>query len=240
MAGQIRPSSLVFSSWGLREGLIYRSLSTAERRRDPALAGIAEFTASMGSPCALAATVAGWTAPANPPGLREREDLRLVATMLALASLQLEPNLRAEHATDWALRKRWVGIDHEERAMLAATVLANSGRAVAAMELGRLAPAESLRQAAIWGQAIRLCRRLTGGSAPALAASRLGVTGDCLELSVRQPLATLFTDSIGKDLRALARMLGLNPVFKAVPEGAEFCENEPHPDPLPAAKASAL
>ena len=240
LADRIRPSSLVFSSWGLREGLIYRSLSPAERDLNPALAGIAEFTASIGSPSALASAVASWTAPANLPWLREREDLRLAATMLALASLSLEPNLRVEHATDWALRKRWVGIDHEERSMLAACVLANSGRAAAEIELSRLAPAESLKQAAIWGQAIRLCRRLTGGSAASLAASRLEVAGDRLVLAVRQPLAALFTDSIGKDLRALARMLDLNPVFAAVPEDSDLSRGGPPAVAMPIAKVPAL
>ena len=240
LADQIKPSSLVFSSWGLREGLIYRSLSPAERECDPSLAGITAFTASMGASASLANMVAGWTKPANPPGGRPRENLRLAASMLALASAAVEPNLRAEHATDWALRKRWVGIDHEERAMLAATILANSGRSVASMELDRLAPAESLAQAAVWGQALRLCRRLTGCSAPALLASRLDVSGDRLVLSVRRPLAALFTDSIGKDLRALARMLELNPVFTVVPEGADFREGEPPASAMPAQKALAL
>jgi exopolyphosphatase/guanosine-5'-triphosphate,3'-diphosphate pyrophosphatase len=236
LAEQIRPSSLVFSSWGLREGLIYRSLSQAERRLDPALAGIAQFTETMGSPAALAATVASWTAPACLLDHAARENLRLAGIMLALASAAIEPNLRVEQGTDWALRKRWIGIDHEARAMLAACVLANSGRPVAGIGLDRLAPAESLRQAAIWGQATRLCRRLTGGAAGPLAASGLEISGDRLVLSLRQPLADLFTASIGKDLRALARMMELSPVFNAVPEGAELQEI----NPLAAAKAAAL
>ncbi len=240
LAGQIRPSSLIFSSWGLREGLIYRSLSPSERSRDPALAGIAEFTTSIGSPASLATMVAGWTAPANQPNGRPRENLRLAAIMLALASASIEPNLRVGQATDWALRKRWIGIDHEERAMLAACVLANSGRPLAGMELERLAPAESLAQAAIWGQAARLCRRLTGGSASTLAASWLEVSGERLVLSVRQPLAALFTDSIEKDLRALARSLGLKSAFVAVPEGADLRDIRPNNGPLPAEKAPAL
>lgn len=240
LAEQIRPSSLVFSSWGLREGLIYRSLSPAERNCDPALAGIAEFTEGMGSTSAFASTIADWTGPAHLPGQRRRENLRFAATMLSLASLQLEPNLRAEHATDWALRKRWVGIDHEERAMLAACVLANSGRPVAAMELSRLAPAGSLQQAAIWGQAIRLCRRLTGGSAKALSASLLEVSGDRLVLTITRSLAALFTESIGKELRALARMLGLNPVFAAVPDDVKLPESGPPSDSQPAARTPAL
>ena len=209
----------MFSSWGLREGLIYRSLEANARTQDPMLAGIAAFTQDRGSPVSLATMVAGWTAMASPPNQGGRENLRLAATMLALASLQIEPNLRIEHATDWALRKRWIGIESEERAMLAAAVLANGGKANALLELERLAPAESLQEATIWGQAIRLCRRLTGGSAMSMSRSWLGVSGDQLILSVRRPLDALFTDTIEKDMRLLARMLDLKPLFTVLEEG---------------------
>jgi exopolyphosphatase/guanosine-5'-triphosphate,3'-diphosphate pyrophosphatase len=244
LADRIRPSSLVFSSWGLREGVLYHSLAPADRRLDPALAGIAQFAQGLGIEASLAAMLADWCAPIIPPialqGADDRENLRLAATMLSLAASRIEPNLRVEHATDWALRKRWIGIDHEERAMLAAALLTNCARPVAAMGLGRLAPAESLQQAAIWGQAIRLGRRLSGGLAAALSVSWLSVTGDRLQLAVRQPYAALFTDSIEKDLRALARMLGLKPVFTALPQSGDDGEAGPNGDLLSAAKAGPL
>ncbi len=218
---QVQPSKLVFSSWGLREGLICKDMKPALRMQDPMLAGIAAFTEHRGSPASLAAMVAGWTASANPPGQSGLQNLRLAATMLAIASLQLEPNLRIEHAMDWALRKRWIGIGSEGRGMLAAAILANGGRNGTPAELGRLASAESLREAAIWGQAIRLCRRFTGGSALALSVSSLGVKGDRLTLTVKHSLAALFTDSIEKELRTLAKMLDLKPAFVIAPEPAK-------------------
>lgn len=211
----------MFSSWGLREGLVYASLKPDARLQDPLLAGVAAFTEDRGSPVSLATMVAGWTARANPTGKPGRENLRLAATILAIASLQIEPNLRTEHAVDWALRKRWIGIDSEGRAMLAAAVLANGGRSSGALGLDRLAPSESLREATIWGQAIRLCRRLTGGSPLSLSGSWLGTSGDRLVLSVRLPLAALFTEAIEKDLRTLARSLDLKPEFVAVPVGED-------------------
>lgn len=216
---QIGPSKLVFSSWGLREGLIYNGMEPTARMQDPLLAGIAAFTQDRGSPVSLATMVAGWTARANPCGQSGRENLRLAATMLAIASLQLEPNLRIEHAVDWALRKRWIGIDCEGRAMMAAAILANGGRTSAPAELGRLAPEKSLLEAAVWGQAIRLCRRLTGGSASAISSSALGVQGDRLFLSVGASLAALFTETIEKELRTLAKMLDLKAEFTVVTEG---------------------
>ena len=240
LAQAIGPSKLVFSSWGLGEGLIYRSLEPDVRMQDPMLAGSAAFTEGQGIPARQATMVAGWTALARQSSGTGGENLRLAATMLSLASLQLEPNLRSEHAVDWALRKRWIGIDCEGRAMLAAAVLANGGRTAAALELDRLAPAESLREAAIWGTAIRLCRRLAGNTAISLSSSRLSVSGDQLLLSVRQPLDVLFTDAVDKDLRALARMLELEPVFEALPQSDEDRTGAIIPGIETAVKAPAL
>ena len=216
LAAQIRPSSLVFSSWGLREGLVYRSLDAAERARDPALAGIAAFTEGLGVSFFQARRIARWTESAQLPGRPRHETLRLAATMLALAASRIEPNLRAEQATDWALRKRWIGVDHEERAMLAACVLASGAKPLDGLSLERVAPADSLRQAAVWGQALRLCRRLTGGAARAIDASSLTAANGELRLAVSAPFAGLFNEASEKDLRVLARMLDLTPVFAVV------------------------
>jgi exopolyphosphatase/guanosine-5'-triphosphate,3'-diphosphate pyrophosphatase len=70
--------------------------------------------------------VARWTGRLGYDG---PDNLRRAAVMLALASLRSEPNLRAEQAAQWALRKRWLGVDEAGRAMIAMAVLANSGQA---------------------------------------------------------------------------------------------------------------
>lgn len=212
---QIRPSRLVFSSWGLREGLLHSALAAPARAQDPLLAGVSTFAETLGVSAADAAMVAGWTAAALPADGAHRESLRLAATMLALGAQRLEPNLRAQHAAEWALRKRWIGVDSEGRAVMAACILANAGRnAISPVGLERLASPESLREAQAWGLAIRLCRRFSGISAQALANSALTVDGARLVLSVQPGFGALYTDPIEKDLRALAEKLGLQPVFQ--------------------------
>ncbi len=217
LARELKPSKLVFSSWGLREGLLMARLDPASRSRDPLLAGISAFAESLGSSPQLSAMVAGWTAEANPVDGHGREHLRLAATMLALASLRIEPNMRAEQVMDWALRKRWLGIDAEGRAMLAAAGLANTGQTQLPAGLSRLAPATTLRAGQTWGLAIRLCRRFSGSGTTALAGSALGRRDHQLVLAVREPLAALVTESILKDLRLLAHGLELEPVFEVKP-----------------------
>ena len=41
----------------------------------------------------------------------------LAATMLLTAAQSIEPNLRLAHALDWALHKRWIGLDDTGRAI---------------------------------------------------------------------------------------------------------------------------
>ncbi len=138
------------------------------------------------------------------------EDLRLAAIMLALASLKVEPNLRADHAVDWALRKRWIGISAEQRAMIAACMLAHGGGdASANIDLLRLAAPEQLQRAAIWGGALRLCRRMSGGSPPPLLQSSLSIDDQGLALRIDPAQAGLVNDMVERDLRALAERMDL-------------------------------
>ena len=181
------------------------------------LAGVSAFVEGMGlaeeNVPATAALVAAWTAGVD-PAQGSTASLRLAATMLALASMRTEPNLRPELAANWALRKRWIGLSDEGRAMLALAVLANNGRTAIPPDLLRLAPASRLREAVVWGIATRLCRRFCGPTAEAMGASALFIDGLQVVLAVRADLAPLYNDPVEKDLRLLAECLGLGYTFR--------------------------
>lgn len=145
-----------------------------------------------------------------------QERLRLAATMLALAANRTEPNLRADEAVEWALRKRWVGVDGEGRAMIAAAACANTATKAQFPALERIAPASSLNEGRVWGLAIRLARRFSGGTIAALKASALTVEQGELVLSVRDSVAALYTTQAEKDLKALAQTLGLTPTMRVI------------------------
>jgi exopolyphosphatase/guanosine-5'-triphosphate,3'-diphosphate pyrophosphatase len=212
LAREIRPASLIFSAWGLREGLLYSRQSDAIRAQDPMLAGVAAFVETLDVSPATATMVAGWTARVcGAPETRERqasgERLRLGATMLALAAHRIEPNRRTEQAMDWALRKRWIGIDDRERAILAMAAIANTGRTAVPLEYLRLASAADLREAVTWGLATRLCRKFSGCIAQTLSGSALTLHAGRLTLAIDEPLRPLYTEAAEKDLRLLASWL---------------------------------
>ena len=218
LLSKLEPTKIVFSSWGLREGLLYDRLASYAKSQDPLLAGIAVFAAQRGCPATLATRVAGWTVDALPLGWQGSERLRLAATMLSLASMQTEPNMRTSTAIGWALHKRWIALDPQERAMLAAAVSANGNKCDLPGRITDLVSPERLEVAIAWGLAIRLCRRLGALSRRTFYATSLAIQGGKLVLTLEQSHADLFGSANEKDLRLLADRLGLETQVKIVPD----------------------
>ncbi len=209
MLMRLNPARVVFSSWGLREGLLYDRLPPHTRAQDPLLAGISAFASQRGAPPTLAARMAAWTLDAAPARTHGSERLRLAATMLALAAMQIEPNVRLPQAIEWALQKRWIGIDGKGRAMIAAAIAANGNSLDLPDRVRALACPDALEEAIRWGLALRLARRLGARSRRSLQVSRLVLREGVLMLRLAQSHAALFGQSTEKDMRLLAGRLGL-------------------------------
>ncbi|MEE4288215.1 MAG: Ppx/GppA family phosphatase [Erythrobacter sp.] len=220
MIAALEPARIVFSSWGLREGLLYDRLPPEARAQDPLLAGISTFAALRGAPPMLSARMASWTIDAAPAREHGSERLRLAATMLALASMQIEPNIRLPQAIDWALHKRWIAIGGAERAMLAAAISANGNVLDLDGRVRALASEAALDEAINWGLSIRLARRLGARSRRSLDTSRLLVCGDDLVLRIGESHAALASGPVEKDMKLLAGRLNLSPRVDIVADDA--------------------
>lgn len=211
----LQPEGLVFSAWGLREGLLYRSLSEDEQRMDPLLTAVAHFTEPRGASQTMATQIAAWTSHAAPSSGNGSERLRLAAIMLSLAQWRLEPNMRLKHSIDWALDKRWLGLTHKGRAMIAAALRGASGKPEPTPDLQRLASDEALHEAAAWGLAFRLFRRLGAGSRVSLMSSKLTREGDVLKLWLEPGRAQLISEQVEIELARLAAWLDCEGIVEA-------------------------
>ncbi len=220
LLSRLSPCGLVFSSWGLREGLLYDRLPDQDKVQDPLLAGIAVFAAQRGAPAILATRVAAWTVEAAPAREHGDERLRLAATMLSLASMQIEPNIRLPQAIDWALHKRWIAVGAKERAMIAAAIAANGNMLDVSDAIIELAGKDAVDEAICWGLAVRLARRLGARSQRSLQSSRLRVENGTLVLRITEKRASLVGIPTEKDLKLLAGRLGLDWTVETVPESA--------------------
>lgn len=211
----LKPEGLVFSSWGLREGVLYRGLAEGAQRLDPLLAAVSHFTEPRGSSQTMATQIAAWTSDAVRGNGDGGERLRLAAIMLSLAQWRLEPNMRLKHSIDWALDKRWMGLTHKGRAMIAAALRAANGKPEPTPDLQVLASDKALYEAAAWGLAFRLCRRLGAGSSVSLMSSKLTRDGDILRLWLEPGRSQLVSGQVEIELARLAGWLGCEGIVEA-------------------------
>lgn len=224
MLDELRPDRLIFSSWGLREGLLFDRLEPLQRAKDPLLAGVDAFASMRDASITDAARLAAWSVDmANGQG-RRNERLRLVSAQLAMALQRVEPNLRASHATEWALDKRWIDCDARGRAMICAALFGSLGRTELPLTFRRLASDEDLREGITWGLAYRLARRLGAGSRVSMITSSLTRTKGSLVLRLDESRSALAHYPMTLDLEVLAAWLELTPEIKLGPvePGGEF------------------
>jgi exopolyphosphatase/guanosine-5'-triphosphate,3'-diphosphate pyrophosphatase len=215
---ELEPDGLVFSSWGLREGLLYQRLESLERAKDPLLVAVADFAAPMKSAITDAALVSAWVvdiAKGTVDGSgAENERLRLAGALLSLALHRVEPNFRMSQALEWALDKRWVGLDARGRAMIAAMLLGSCNKTGWPQRVEALASEADLWEAMGWGLAMRLARRMGATTRVSLTTSALERGETTLTLHLHESRAALAGEGTMRDLAALAGWLGLTPELR--------------------------
>lgn len=207
----LKPSLLVTSTSGLREGLLFDRLSAAERKRDPFVEAARHEGGRLARFRFHGDALADWIAPVFAGESAHFDRLRRIACLLADTAWNVTPEYRGDVAVSLALDGNWPGASTKDRAMLAAALLAvhDNKRSLADL-LDRLAPAESLTAARHWGLAIRLAHRLDGGTGAALGDTRLAQNAGALELHLAGTGRRLRSGSVERRLGQLAQALGLS------------------------------
>jgi exopolyphosphatase/guanosine-5'-triphosphate,3'-diphosphate pyrophosphatase len=207
---QLRSSELIVSAYGLREGLLFEDLPPELREHDPLLIAAEAEGEAQGRFAGHGDMIERWIAPLfqddDPPCRR----IRRAACLLADVGWRANPDFRAERGVEIALHSNWVGITAPERAMLAQALHSNFGGGTAiAPSIEGLASTAALKRATLWGLAIRLGQRLSGGVEGPLLASKLEMVGDTLELRLRGVDADLFGEAVERRQRHLAQAMGV-------------------------------
>ena len=206
-------SGSVVSAYGLREGLLYQRLTPGQRLEDPLIAAARDEGDRSGRFPEHGDLLDAWIAPLfdDAPELAR---LRHAACLLADVGWRANPEFRAERGMEIALHGNWVAIDAAGRAILAQALYTALGGGLGCPEaLGRLADAESLARARLWGLAIRLGQRLSGGVAAPLKRSHVALEAT-LTLTLDQKDEALYGEAVEKRHKALAAMFGKEPVLE--------------------------
>ena len=206
----------IVSAFGLREGLLYAALPPEVRRLDPLIVAAREEGARLGRFAEHGDLLHDWIEPlfADEPASLKR--LRHAACLLADVGWQANPDFRAERGLEIALHGNWVAIDAHGRALVAQTLFTALGGGISSpAPLTQLAPWDELRRAMIWGLAIRLGQRLSGGVATPLERTRLARDGTRLLLGADAADHALYGEAVERRHKALAQALGLDAVLAA-------------------------
>ena len=212
LVDEIGPSELIASSFGIREGLLYHSLSPEQRRADPLIEATREAGRGLSRFGAHGDLLDRWIAPifADTPG---HARIRLAACLLADVAWQAHPDFRAERGVEMALHGNWVGVDACERVMMAQALFSNfgGGRDFPDAAVASLCGPRELERASLWGLAMRLGQRLSGGLARSLERSSLSRDGDVIRLTLPREEEALYGETVDRRLRKLASAFGCRP-----------------------------
>lgn len=203
-----KPKRIVFSAYGLREGVLYDSLAEADRKADPLLAAARIYAGHFGRFKGMEEALVEWTAPLFPEETPHEAQLRRTACILADIGWTEHPSYRASHSFERALRISIAGLDHPGRAFLAVVMAgryassATRGQRRAASTLGL--EAVEIDRALLLGLALRLAIVLSGGRAEALRDTTLSIDKNELVLAVGEAAAALLGEMVERRLKELA------------------------------------
>lgn len=206
---QLGSKSLIVSAFGLREGLLYAGLTANECAEDPLIAATRAAGARQGRFEEHGDVLARWIAPLFTTETDEDARLRHAACLLGDVAWSASPEFRAERGLDVALHGNWVGIDARGRAMVGQALSASFGGGLMATSVvTQLASPEELARASVWGLAMRLGQRLSGGVASPLANSHLLLDSDALTLALLSEHKSLYGEAVERRHRQLAALIG--------------------------------
>ncbi|AQR73087.1 Ppx/GppA family phosphatase [Sphingomonas sp. LM7] len=207
-------SGSMVSAYGLREGLLYQRLTPEQRREDPLIAAARDEGERSGRFPEHGDVIDAWIAPLFDDA-PDRARIRHAACLLADVGWRANPEFRAERGMEIALHGNWVAIDAIGRAVLAQSLYTSLGGGLGTpAQLEQLADQASLERARLWGLAIRLGQRLSGGVAAPLRRSHVALEDGTLALSLEPTDEALYGEAVEKRHKALAAAFGREPVLE--------------------------
>ncbi|MFG1427896.1 exopolyphosphatase [Roseixanthobacter glucoisosaccharinicivorans] len=219
-----RPSEVVISALGVREGLLYSLLDAEQRKEDPLLAAARELNELRSRSPQHGEELVQWTDSffESSRALEESADerrLRQAACLLADIGWRAHPDYRGEQSLNIIAHAAFVGLDHPGRAYIALAVyfrhmgLSEDEYAPRILEL---VSTGMLDRARILGACMRVAYLLSAAMPGILPRTELEVRGETVVLHVPQDLADLINDRVHSRLRQLSKLIGREPVVVTV------------------------
>ena len=212
----LKPRTVVFSAFGLREGFYYSRLSEQERARHPLIAFAEEQGESWHRFDLSPQEIFDWLSPAFAGESDGERILRTAACHLSDISWDDHPDYRADQSYFRVLHLPAPGMSHRERAVLAMTLTyryKSDPRAAMIDTALRLTDSKGRSFARRLGACLRLAYNLSGGAPGLLPQLQLRRTERELRLLVPTALRRSLGDVTARRLETAAQAFDVKPVI---------------------------
>lgn len=211
-----QPKTIVFSTFGVREGLLYEMLPPAERAKDGLVCAAQNLNELLSRSARHAQELISWTDRlVRVVRLRETEEdrrLRHVACLLSDIGWRVHPDHRGEETLSLIMNGNFGSITHQGRAFVALSVFYRyaglSEENEPPLQIRALVPPAMDERARVLGAAFRVAHLITAARTGVLPATHFRTQGRKLMLVFEHRMVDLVADRVGSRFRQLARLVG--------------------------------
>jgi len=211
-----KPKTITFSTFGVREGLLYSMLPESERAKDGLLSAAQTLNELLSRSARHAEELIEWTDRlARVVHLRESDEdrrLRHAACLLSDIAWRVHPDHRGEQTLELITNGNFGSITHQGRAFVALSVffryagLSEENQPPVIIQ-EQVTPA-MLERARVLGAAFRVAHLISAARPRVLAATHFRTDGRKLMLVFEHQMVDLVADRVGGRFKQLARLLG--------------------------------
>jgi exopolyphosphatase/guanosine-5'-triphosphate,3'-diphosphate pyrophosphatase len=211
-----KPKTIVFSTFGVREGLLYSMLSEEERAKDGLLCAAQSLNELLSRSARHARELIDWTDRlVRVVHVRESDEdrrLRHTACLLSDIGWRMHPDHRGELTHDLIVNGNFGDITHVGRIFVALSVFfryagLREGYEPPAPILAQLT-APMLERARLLGAAFRVAHLISAARPGVLPATHFRTQGRKLMLVFEHQMVDLVADRVGSRFKQLARLVG--------------------------------
>jgi exopolyphosphatase / guanosine-5'-triphosphate,3'-diphosphate pyrophosphatase len=211
-----KPKTIVFSTFGVREGLLYEMLPQHERAKDGFICAAQTLNGLLSRSARHAEELVAWTDRlVRVVKLRETaEDRRLrhAACLLSDIGWRVHPDHRGEETLSLITNGNFGSISHQGRAFVALSVFYRyaglSEENEPPARIRELVPPAMDERARILGAAFRVAHLISAARTGVLPATHFRSRGRKLMLVFEHRMVDLVADRVGSRFKQLARLVG--------------------------------
>jgi exopolyphosphatase / guanosine-5'-triphosphate,3'-diphosphate pyrophosphatase len=211
-----KPKTVVFSTYGVREGLLYSMLPERERAKDGLICAAQTLNGLLSRSARHAEELIGWTDRlVRVAKLRESEEerrLRHAACLLSDIGWRVHPDHRGEQTLSLIINGNFGAVSHQGRVFVALAVFYRyaglSEQNEPPAQIRDLLPPQVIERARVLGAAFRVAHLISAARPGVLPATHFRSRGRKLMLVFEHRMVDLVADRVGSRFKQLARLVG--------------------------------